>query len=71
MPTEGIFLPHTRLEEALAWRRRLNAPVDDVAATLEALGRVLSLTGRYAQAQALLEEANAFVEASPARRQAP
>ena len=46
-----------RLEEALARRRRLNAPVDDVAATLEALGRVLGLTGRYDQAQALLEEA--------------
>ena len=46
-----------RLEEALAWRRRLNAPADDVAATLEALGRVLGLTDHYDQALALLEEA--------------
>ena len=46
-----------RLEEALARRRRLNAPVDDVAATLEELGRVMGLTGRADQAQALLEEA--------------
>jgi serine/threonine-protein kinase len=51
--------------DALARRRRLGAPAVDVAATLEGLGRTLNGAGRYADAQAMLEEALAI------RRRAP
>jgi tetratricopeptide (TPR) repeat protein len=44
----------------LALRRRLNAPGLDTAATLDALGRTLSITGQFVEARALLEEAVAI-----------
>jgi eukaryotic-like serine/threonine-protein kinase len=54
----GDYVPaEERLTEALALRRRLAVPARDVAATLEALGRTLSLTGRMDGARNYLEEA--------------
>jgi eukaryotic-like serine/threonine-protein kinase len=59
--TRGDYVPaEQRLTEALAHRRRLAAPARDVAATLEALGRTLSLTGRMDGARTYLEEAVAL-----------
>jgi serine/threonine-protein kinase len=46
----------SRFRAALALRRNLNAPALDVAATLDAFGRMLSVTGRYADARTLMEE---------------
>jgi serine/threonine protein kinase len=46
-----------QFREALALRRRLSAPGGEIAATLEALGRTLNLTGQVVEGRALLEEA--------------
>jgi serine/threonine-protein kinase len=43
--------------DALMLRQALGAPADDVAATLEALGRALSFTGRHAEAEVPLHQA--------------
>jgi serine/threonine-protein kinase len=45
------------LRDALMLRQSLGAPADDVASTLEALGRALSFTGRHAEAEVPLQQA--------------
>ena len=46
----------SHFRDALALRRELNAPALDIAATLDSFGRMLSLTGKYADARLLMEE---------------
>ena len=46
----------SRFRDALALRRELKAPPLDIAATLDSFGRMLSLTGKYAEARLLMEE---------------
>ena len=43
--------------DALLLRQALGAPADDVAATLEALGRALSFSGRHGEAEVPLQQA--------------
>jgi serine/threonine protein kinase/tetratricopeptide (TPR) repeat protein len=57
---EGFF------RESLLLRRTLEAPAADIAATLEALGRGLSVTGRLAEAEVPLREAVEIRRRSPA-----
>jgi serine/threonine protein kinase len=54
-----------RFREALALRRQLHAPVTEVAATLEGLGRTLNGANRYAEARAMLEDAVAIRRSEP------
>lgn len=51
--------------DALALRRRLNAPAIHVAATLDGLARVLGLADRFDEARALLEESVAIRRREP------
>jgi serine/threonine-protein kinase len=54
-----------QFREALALRRQLNAPAADVAATLEGLGRTLSITDSFDEARVLMEESVAIRRTLP------
>jgi serine/threonine-protein kinase len=51
--------------EALALRRRLKAPVAQVAGTLDALGWMLGVVGKFDEGRALLEESVAIRRSQP------